>query len=248
MAALALSATAGTPGHIAGPLAAMAGCALAASFVVLPVRQAGVPALTLAGGTVLRYYLLAPRGGSRHDLGPPRHHRDASFLAAIASGGLAASRAIQAARRRQAEALEAEQRAAAIKNQFVSMISHELRTPLTNIAGFAIALRESWRTFDPAEVDEFLEVVCREAEHLRALVDDVLVVPRLEAGRLPMEPVDFPLGPAVFRIASLVFPPAGRSRSRCRWAAAPSCAPTPTGWSRCSATCWRTPPATAGAR
>ena len=54
-----------------------------------------------------------------------------------------------------------EQRAATMKNEFVSMVSHELRTPLTNIAGFAMALRESWRTFDPAEVDEFLEVICR---------------------------------------------------------------------------------------
>ena len=89
------------------------------------------------------------------------------------------------------------------------MVSHELRTPLTNIAGFALALKESWRTFDPAEVDEFLDVMCREADHLRALVDDVLVVPRLEADKLLIEPADFPLRPAAFRIAGLVFPAGG---------------------------------------
>ena len=42
-----------------------------------------------------------------------------------------------------------------------------------------------------------------------ALVDDVLVVPRLEVDRLLIEPVDFPLRPAAFRIAGLVFPPGG---------------------------------------
>jgi signal transduction histidine kinase len=210
--AVVLTATVGTPGHFAAPLAALAGCVLAASFVVLPARQAAVTALMLGTGTALRLYLLSPAADSGTSAAILAGIETASYVAALAIGGVASSRAVHSARRRQAEALAAEQRAAQMKNEFVSMVSHELRTPLTNIAGFALALRESWRTFDPAEVDEFLEVVCREAEHLRSLVDDVLVVPRLEAGRLPIEPADFPLRPAAYRIAGLVFP-AGGSKS-----------------------------------
>ena len=209
VAAVALTATVGTPGHLAGPLAALAACILAASFVVLPARQAAVPALMLGAGAALHIYLLSPPAAPSTAGALLAAIETASYLAAIILGGVAASRAVRGARRRQGDALEAEQRAAEIKNEFVSMVSHELRTPLTNIAGFALALRESWRTFDPAEVDEFLDVVCRESDHLRALVDDVLVVPRLEAGRLPIEPADFPLRPAAFRIASLVFPAGG---------------------------------------
>ncbi len=96
-----------------------------------------------------------------------------------------------------------------MKNEFVSMVSHELRTPLTNIAGFALAVQESWRDLDGSEVDEFLSIICGEAGHLQNLVDDVLTIPRLEAGRLLLEPVDFELRPAAFRIADLLFPPGG---------------------------------------
>ena len=207
--AVALTATAGTPGYVAGPLAALAGCVLAASFVVLPARQAVVPALMLGAGTALHLYLLSPSPAHSTAAALLAGIEAASYLVAVTLGGMAASRAVRRARQRQAEALEGEQRTAQMKNEFVSMISHELRTPLTNIAGFAMALRESWRTFDPAEVDEFLEVVCHEAEHLRALVDDILVVPRLEADRLLVEPAAFPLRPAAFRIAGLVFPAGG---------------------------------------
>ncbi len=116
---------------------------------------------------------------------------------------------LHAAKARQIAALESERRASDMKNEFVSMVSHELRTPLTNISGFAIAARESWQALPPEEVDEFLGIIMSEAEHLQNLVDDVLAIPRLEAGRLLLEPVDFELRPAAFRIADLLFPPGG---------------------------------------
>jgi signal transduction histidine kinase len=205
----ALAVTAGTPGNLVGPLAALAGCTLAASFVVLKPAHAAGPALALAVGAILRATLLAPPevgGAATVLLGAAEA---VSYLASLAVGGVAASRTIQRARQRQGDALEAEKQTAAMKNEFVSLVSHELRTPLTNIAGFAMTLRESWRQLTPVEVDEFLGVVCAEAEHLHALVDDILVVPRLEADRLLVEPTDFPLGPACFRIADLVFPRGG---------------------------------------
>jgi signal transduction histidine kinase len=210
LAALALGATAGTAGRVAGPLAALAAYTLAAATLLLPTRLVVIPAAAVAAGASLRLTVLRPPASTGSDLPSLlAAFETAAYLGVLALVVLTAARAIRSARRRQADALESERRAAAMKNEFVSMISHELRTPLTNIGGFAIALRESWRTLDPGEVDEFLAVVCGEAEHLRRLVDDVLVVPRLEADRLLIEPVDFPLRPAAFRIADLVFPPGG---------------------------------------
>jgi len=208
--AILFCGTAGLSGETDGALVGAAAYVLAAAVLLLPRARLPIVIAGLGAGAALRLTVLPA--------GPTSDPSPAAALAGIESGMylialglliLGASRAVGRSRRRQAEALEAEQRAAAIKNEFVSMVSHELRTPLTNIAGFALALRESWRAFDPTEVDEFLDLVCGEAEHLRALVDDVLVVPRLEAGRLPLEPVDFPLGPAAYRIANLVFPPGG---------------------------------------
>ncbi|MBM3695613.1 MAG: HAMP domain-containing histidine kinase [Actinobacteria bacterium] len=208
--ALLLCSVAGVGVRVNGPVAAVLAYLLAAAALLLPRRHLPIVLVAMGGGAALRLMVWSPPNGLASDFDQAAAWIESGFyLAALSVLTLGAARAVTLGRHRQAEALEAEHRAAAVKNEFVSMVSHELRTPLTNIAGFALALRESWRTFDPAEVDEFLDLVCREAEHLKALVDDVLVVPRLEAGRLPIEVTDFALGPAAFRIANLVFPPGG---------------------------------------
>jgi signal transduction histidine kinase len=122
----------------------------------------------------------------------------------------AAGRVLQASRRRQEAALATERRASEMKNEFVSMVTHELRTPLTNIAGFALTIRESWRDLGEDEIDEFLKIIVEESEHLANLVDDVLAIPRLEAGRLLLDPTEFPLRPAAYKIANLLFPAGGK--------------------------------------
>ncbi len=133
----------------------------------------------------------------------------AVFLAAVAVSLLASTRAVHEARSAQHVAFETERRAAAMRNEFVSMVTHELRTPLTNIAGFALTIHDNWRDLDPAEIEEFLRIIVGEAEHLGNLVEDVLAIPRLEAGRLLMDVTDFPLRPAAYKIADLIFPAGG---------------------------------------
>ena len=120
---------------------------------------------------------------------------------------------IRTARYRQHEALAAEKRASEMKTQFVSMVSHELRTPLTNITGFADTLSDTWRTLDPVEVDEFVQIIQSEAEHLGNLVDDILAIPRLETGRLLVDTTDFALRPLAFRITDLIFPDGGEKEA-----------------------------------
>lgn len=136
----------------------------------------------------------------------------AFFLGGVGVSLISASAAVTSARKRQEQALFAERRAAEMKTEFVSMVTHELRTPLTNIAGFAMTMRDTWRDLGPEDAEEFLRIIVGEAEHLANLVDDVLAIPRLEAGRLLVETVDFPLQPAAFRITDLIFP-AGGDRS-----------------------------------
>lgn len=131
------------------------------------------------------------------------------FLSAVALSLTAAATTVGRTRVRQQSAYDEVRRASEMKNQFVSMVTHELRTPLTNIAGFAETLRESWRDLPPGELDEFLQIIMSESEHLKNLVEDVLAIPRLEAGRLLLEVTDFQLGPAAFRITGLIFPEGG---------------------------------------
>jgi signal transduction histidine kinase len=87
------------------------------------------------------------------------------------------------------------------------MVSHELRTPLTSIAGFAEALREADSGLSPDEREEFLTIICREAEHLSTLVEDILVVPRIEAGRLDLAPLVMDISEVVEELVPTIFPP-----------------------------------------
>jgi|FLYL01.1.fsa_nt_gi signal transduction histidine kinase len=106
-----------------------------------------------------------------------------------------------------AEARRERDHANAIKNDFVAMVSHELRTPLTSIAGFAQTLADHWRDLPPEEVDEFLTYITKQAHLLGDLVEDILVIPRLEAGRLRLDPVLFDLSELVHEVSATVFPP-----------------------------------------
>jgi signal transduction histidine kinase len=131
------------------------------------------------------------------------------FTILIATLLFTAGRSLRAAIEHQQQALETERRAGELKNEFVSMVSHELRTPLTSIAGFTDTLRESWTSFGPAEIDEFLLIMRRETEHLRDLVEDILVIPRLEAGQLRLAPAEIDVRTAVFNSGDALFIDAG---------------------------------------
>jgi signal transduction histidine kinase len=121
-------------------------------------------------------------------------------LVAIAASLWFAARANLRVRRAEAAAEEAH----SIKNDFVAMVSHELRTPLTSIAGFADALISGWRELPDDEVDEFLTYIHKQSLYLGDLVEDVLVIPRLEAGRLRFRPHLFDLGKIVHEVTELL--------------------------------------------
>lgn len=116
-------------------------------------------------------------------------------------------------RQREREVIRLSEEAHRIKNDFVAMVSHELRTPLTSIAGFADTLVGSWKDLPEAEVDEFLSIINRQSIYLGDLVEDVLVIPRLEADRLRFYPELFDLGDLIEDVAKMVFPNGGKKTS-----------------------------------
>ncbi|HTL33645.1 MAG TPA: PAS domain S-box protein [Kofleriaceae bacterium] len=89
-------------------------------------------------------------------------------------------------------ARELAEAASAAKSEFLSSMSHELRTPLNAILGFAQLLeRDRKRPLDERQLER-LGHVLRGGEHLLRLIDDVLDLARIEAGRIAVseEPVD----------------------------------------------------------
>ncbi len=68
-----------------------------------------------------------------------------------------------------------------LKDDFVAAVSHELRTPLTLIQGYVKTLLRPRAAFTPEQQRDFLEAVDRQGDRLRNLIEDLLVVSRLEA-------------------------------------------------------------------
>jgi signal transduction histidine kinase len=70
--------------------------------------------------------------------------------------------------------------------QFLAVVSHEMRTPLTSIISFSELLRGEASGLSPDGL-RFLDVIERNADRLLRLIDDLLMLNRLEAGGLPLE-------------------------------------------------------------
>ena len=82
-----------------------------------------------------------------------------------------------------------------LRAEFLAMVSHELRAPLTSIKGSAATVLESDLDLDPGVVRQFFRIIEDQADHLNALVSDLLDVARIDSGTLPVEPE--PSEPAV---------------------------------------------------
>jgi signal transduction histidine kinase len=80
-----------------------------------------------------------------------------------------------------------------MRREFVANVSHELRTPLASIQGFVETLQDD--SLEPSQRKQYLEVVTRNAERLRALIEDLLELSTIERGRLRLEPAPLDLGP-----------------------------------------------------
>ncbi len=79
-----------------------------------------------------------------------------------------------------------ERRAGELRDAFIGIVSHELRTPITTIYGMSQLLRQRHRTMDPEALSQVIEDIQGEADRLRRLTEDLLVLSRTEGGRLQL--------------------------------------------------------------
>ncbi len=96
----------------------------------------------------------------------------------------------------------AERRASELHDAFTGVISHELRTPITTIYGMSQVLRQRHRTMDPDALGQVIEDIEAEADRLRRLAEDLLVLGRTEGGRLQLARDPVLLGHVVRRRVS----------------------------------------------
>ncbi len=87
-------------------------------------------------------------------------------------------------RARQEETLRRLRELDEMKSDFVAITSHELRTPLAAIRGFVGTLRRRLDQLSSHEIHEFLGIVDQQTARLTRLVEDLLVVSRIEAGKI----------------------------------------------------------------
>jgi PAS domain S-box-containing protein len=87
------------------------------------------------------------------------------------------------------------------KNAFLGMAAHDLRTPLTVLQGFAELLTHP--SAQPEDFSEFSLIIRDTIQQMLALLDDLLDITAIEAGKLTLRPETVPIAPFIERIAKL---------------------------------------------
>jgi signal transduction histidine kinase len=131
--------------------------------------------------------LPVPRGAERwvEITGGPLANADGEIVGALGTLiDVSDRRRYEAELLRARDAAEAASRA---KSGFLSRMSHELRTPLNSVIGFARVLRRNGAGRLEAQDLQYLDRIQANGEHLLKLVNDVLDVARIEAGRVAVD-------------------------------------------------------------
>ncbi len=90
------------------------------------------------------------------------------------------------------------------KSEFLANMSHELRTPLNAIIGFSEVLSERLFGEINEKQAEYIGDILQSGQHLLSLINDILDLSKIEAGRMELEPTDFSLPGAIDNTLTLV--------------------------------------------
>ncbi|MBI4863075.1 MAG: DUF4118 domain-containing protein, partial [Candidatus Riflebacteria bacterium] len=141
---------------------------------------------------------------------PIRDRTDLLVMGVFFFNGVLISALAEAMRRERARASLARNQAELAnraKSVFLANMSHELRTPLNAVLGFSALLREAPDV--TAEQAKFLAIISRSGEHLLSLVNNILELSKIEAGRVVIEPSATDLHQLLEEIRSLMHARAG---------------------------------------
>jgi signal transduction histidine kinase len=90
------------------------------------------------------------------------------------------------------------------KSEFLASMSHELRTPLNAVIGFSeVLLERMFGEINPKQ-EEYLQDILSSGRHLLSLINDILDLAKIEAGRMELEVTDFHLPQAIDNSVTLV--------------------------------------------
>jgi signal transduction histidine kinase len=93
-----------------------------------------------------------------------------------------------------------------LKTNFLSNMSHELRTPLNSVIALSGVLSRRIEKLIPAEEYSYLEVIERNGKHLLRLINDILDISRIEAGREEIEITSFNIHAMVADVINMIRP------------------------------------------
>ncbi|HZW50106.1 MAG TPA: response regulator [Bacillota bacterium] len=97
-----------------------------------------------------------------------------------------------------------------LKTDFLSNMSHELRTPLNSVIALSGVLGRRLAKKIPEEEYSYLEIIERNGKNLLALINDILDISRIEAGREEIEATQFNVNTAIAEVLSTIKPLATR--------------------------------------
>ncbi|MDH3627699.1 MAG: response regulator [Acidobacteriota bacterium] len=96
------------------------------------------------------------------------------------------------------------------KSEFLANVSHELRTPLNAIIGFSELLREKSFGDLNGQQSEFVSDIHDSGEHLLSLINDILDLSKIEAGRMELHKEPVEVGRAIREAAAMLHPQAAK--------------------------------------
>jgi PAS domain S-box-containing protein len=94
--------------------------------------------------------------------------------------------------------------ASKMKSEFLANMSHELRTPLNGIIGFTEMLHDEVVGPVPPEHKEYLADILASAKHLLQLINDILDLSKIEAGKMEFQPEDIDLSDIVGEVCTIL--------------------------------------------